>query len=110
MVMADFKKALKSAKSGKQKKAPHFEISFDNKRDFNKFVRNLDILSMIIQLKPQSVYELAKLCEKDVSNLNKVMNFFEEIGVVKIKKSKVSGREVNTPIVNFDSIEFDLAA
>lgn len=63
----------------------NYEVSFDTKADFNRFVRNIPILSAIIAFKPRSVYELAKLTELDVSNLNKVIQFFEDIGVIKIK-------------------------
>jgi tetratricopeptide (TPR) repeat protein len=50
-----------------------YEVSFDNKADFNKFVRNIPVLSAIIVYKPRSVYELAKLTKIDVSNLNKTI-------------------------------------
>ena len=59
-----------------------YEVSFDNKADFNRFVRNIPILSAIIFFNPRSVYELAKVTGLDVSNLNKTVQFFEEIGVI----------------------------
>lgn len=105
--LADFKKALKSSRKGRLK-GEHFELSFDNKKDFNRFVRNLGILSAILNYKPKSVYELAKLVDMDVSNLNKLITFFEAMGAVKIKSSTVAGRAVRTPIVEFEQIEFDL--
>jgi hypothetical protein len=33
---------------------------------------------------------------------------FEEVGAVRIKKSKVAGRSVKTPVVDYDQIQFDL--
>ena len=107
--LKDFKKAFARAKKGK-KSEPHFEISFDNKKDFEKFIRNISILSYIIAFKPKSVYELAKITDMDVSNLNKVILFFEEVGAITLKESKVSGRIVRTPIVGYDKVEFDLVA
>ena len=103
----DFKKALKEAQSGK-KLEPRYEICFDNKRDFDKFVRNINILSTILVFKPKSVYELAKISNMDVSNLNKVILFFEEIGAIKIKEQKLNGRTLKTPVVEYSKIEFDL--
>ena len=50
-------------------KGTHFEISFDNKKDFDRFVKNIGILSLISKLRPNSIYELAKLANMDVSNL-----------------------------------------
>lgn len=108
-VLVDFKKALKKARKHKAK-TPHFEISFDSQKDFNRFVLNLSILKYVLAFKPKSVYELAKLTGMDVSNLNKIILFFEEVGVIKIKTGKVSGRTVRTPIVEYDTVEFRLAA
>src|SRR5262245_6821288 len=96
--LSDFKKALKSARKNRLKSA-HFELSFDNKKEFDRFIKNLGILSAILVHKPKSVYELAKLVDMDVSNLNKLILFFENVGAVKIKTSTVSGRTVKTPVV-----------
>ena len=107
--LLDFKKALKNARKGRLKN-DHFELSFDNKKDFDRFVKNLGVLSAILTHKPKSVYELAKLVNMDVSNLNKLIIFFEAAGVITIKISTVSGRTVKTPIVEYGHIEFDLKA
>jgi predicted transcriptional regulator len=105
--LKDFKGALKKARTGKL--SPTAEVSFDNRRDFNRFVENLHVLSSILIYKPRSVYELAKLSGVDVSNLNKIILFFEQTGAVKIKEEIISGRRVRRPIVNYDRIEFKLA-
>lgn len=107
--LADFKKALKNARKGRVKE-DHFELSFDNKKDFDRFVKNLGILSAILTHKPKSIYELAKLVDMDVSNLNKLIFFFETVGAIKIKTTTISGRTVKTPIVEYGHIEFDLKA
>ncbi len=107
--MSDFKKALKDARNGKLK-GDHYEISFDNKKDFDRFAKNLSVLSAILTHKPKSVYELAKLINMDLSNLNKLIIFFESVGAIKIKASQVSGRAVKTPIVEYGQVEFDLNA
>ena len=108
-ILADFKKTFRKVKKGKLKK-PHFEVSFDDKKDFDRFVRNLDVLKYILIFKPKSVYELAKLIKIDVSNLNKVILFFEEVGALRVRTTKVAGRIVRMPIVEYDSVEFNLAA
>lgn len=108
-MLDDFKKAFRKTKKRKLNKL-HFEISFDNKKDFDRFVRNLDVLKYILIFKPKSVYELAKLTKIDVSNLNKVILFFEEVGALKVRTSTVSGRIVKMPVVEYDTVEFKLAA
>ncbi len=109
-VFEDFKKAAKAVRRGKFKGEAEYEVSFDNKADFNRFVRNIPILSAIIVFKPRSVYELAKLTGTDVSNLNKVIQFFEEIGVVTTKTVKSAGRTVKQPHVEYDEVTFRLAS
>jgi predicted transcriptional regulator len=108
-VLQNFSKAFKAV-SQKKMKGTHFEISFDNKKDFDRFVKNIGILSLISKLKPNSVYELAKLADMDVSNLNKIILFFEEAGVIRVIRTKVAGRTVAKPVVEYDKIEFDLKA
>lgn len=107
--MSEFKKALKDARKGRLKD-DHFEISFDNKKDFDRFIKNLSVLSAILIHKPKSVYELAKIIDMDVSNLNKVITFFESVGAIKVKTSQASGRSVKTPVVEYGQVEFDLSA
>ena len=107
--LKDFKKALSTARRGKPKE-PHYEIAFDNKKDFNKFIRHLDILMTIQSMNPSSVYELAKIMKRDQSNLNKIISFFEEYGIVKIRKVKMNNRDVKKPVVDYGKIEFDLNA
>ncbi len=105
--LEDFKNSLKIARISKNK-TKHYEIAFDCKKDFAKFIRNIDILMTIKSLNPNSVYELAKILGKDQSNINKIITFFEMWGIVKIKKSKLNNRTVKKPIVNYQKIEFNL--
>jgi predicted transcriptional regulator len=105
--LSEFKRALKSARKSRLRE-DHFELSFDNKRDFDRFLKNIGVLSAILNHRPKSVYELAKLIDMDVSNLNKLILFFEEVGAVKIKTSVSGGRTIKTPVVEYDHIEFDL--
>lgn len=108
-VFNDFKKAFRETRRSKLK-TPHYEISFDNKKDFDRFVLNLPILKYVLIFKPRSIYELAKITKMDISNLNKVILFLEEVGALKVKTAKVSGRTVKIPVVEYDTVEFNLAA
>jgi len=107
--LEDFKSAYKNIKKGK-KRAPHHEIAFDNKKDFEKFIKNIDILISIQNLRPKSVYELSKMLGRDQSNLNKLICFFEDYGVIIVKEKKVKNRSVKVPTVDYTKIEFDLSA
>lgn len=109
-VFEDFKRAAKAVRRRTFKGDPEYEVSFDNKADFNRFVRNIPVLSAIIMFKPKSIYELAKLVGSDVSNLNKVIDFFEEIGVITVKITKSAGRTVKQPHVEYGEVTFRLAS
>ena len=109
-VFDDFKRAAKKVQKGTSKGQPEYEVSFDNKTDFNRFVRNIPVLSAIITFKPRSIYELAKITGQDVSNLNKTIQFFEDVGVIKTKKVKISGRNAVQLCVEYDEVTFRLAS
>jgi len=103
----DFAQAFRSVRK-RSLPGTHYEISFDRKKDFDRFLRNLGLLSQILRLKPKSVYELAKITHMDVSNLNKIILFFEEVGAIRIRTTVIGGRTVSTPVVDYQQIEFDL--
>jgi predicted transcriptional regulator len=104
------KDRLNKAKKKKTKISPHYEISFTDIKQFKKFVGNIDILTSIQSFKPKSIYELATILQKDVGNINRLISFFEDIGVITVVQNKVNGRNVKTPVVDYQRIEFDLVA
>ncbi len=108
--LTDFARTLQEIKAKKRKMIPHYEIAFDNKRDFEKFIKNIDILMCIQSFHPRSIYELAKIVGKDQSNVNKLIIFFETLGVIKVLERKVQGRPMKKPIVDYEAIEFNLKA
>ncbi len=106
----EIEKRLIKAERKKGKISPHFEISFTEAKDFKRFIGNIDILTSIQLLKPKSIYQLSQLLKKDVGNLNKLINFFESLGAIELRESKINGRKLKTPIVPYQKIEFELAA
>ena len=50
------------------------------------------------------------MLNNDQSNLNKLILFFEQRGVIRIMESRVGGRAVKTPKVDLDGIEFKMNA
>lgn len=109
-MFSDFINMSNKIKKNKTPKKSHYEISFESQVDFNRFIKNIGVLIAILNQKPHSIYQLAKLTNRDLANIKKVVNFFEEIGAISIKERTVSGRKVKTPIVEYDKIEFDLKA
>ena len=107
---SNFKRVASQIRKGRPPKTAHYEISFETKKDFNKFVKNMYILMAILNYKPHSIYQLAKIIDRDLSNIKKVVAFFEDVGAIKIKEEKVSGRTVKRPVVDYDKVEFNLKA
>ena len=96
----DAVKTMKMAMKKEVKTVRHL-ITFTNPKDFDKFLRHLKILRIIKFLKPDSVYELAKVMQVDVSNLNKSIQFLEKFEIIKIKKVRKNGRILKRPIFEY---------
>jgi len=109
-IFLKFKNTAHQIKQGKTIKSTCYEISFESRKDFNHFVKNMYILIAILRSKPHSIYQLALIINKDLSNVKKIISFFEAIGAVKMEEKKVSGRTEKKPVVDYDKIEFDLKA
>lgn len=99
---------LKKMQNKKGKVTPHYEISFTEMKSFKKFVSNIDILTFIQLLKPKSIYDLASMMKKDVGNINKLINFFEQLGALELQETRIKGRVVKKPIIPYQKIEFDI--
>ena len=105
----DVERVLTRIDQGKRIKS-HYEVSFSSRKEFNKFVKHLHILMLILNDKPSSIYELAQIANINVSNLRRVISFFERVGAITIEENVVSGRKVKKPVVDYSKIEFDLKA
>lgn len=108
-VIDGFKDALAKVER-REIEGTHYEISFDDPKDFDFFARHIIILSRAMALKPNSIAELAKLSGIPKADVNKAIVFFESFGVVRIEKRIIDGRQVSKPIVCYNSIRIDLNA
>ena len=66
------------------------------------------MLHVIKEKHPSSVYELAKILNRDLKNVNMDLEYLREIELVEIKRSKEK-RERVIPQVNYDVIELRVA-
>ncbi len=105
----DVIKTMKMAMKKEVKTIQHL-ITFTNPKDFDKFLKHLKILRIIKFLKPESVYELAKAMQIDVSNLNKSIQFLERFEIIKIKKVRKKGRILKRPIFEYQDIRIKMMA
>jgi len=83
----------------------HEEISFDDIDTLRKILTDgrIKVLKGIKKYNPQSIYELAKILDRDIKNTFDDVQFLAEMGLIELKKTK-NGREKTTPKVGYDNI------
>lgn len=69
----------------------------------------LRLIQTLKKKSPGSIYELAKLLERDFKNVYNDVNFLSNLGIIQIKENKV-GRKQKKPKLICDHILFELAA
>ncbi len=108
-VLSNAKEALKKLERGERVKKES-GIYFENLEAFRRALteRRLEMLHVIKEKHPSSVYELAKMLDRDIKNVNVDLEYLREIGLVEIKRSKEK-RERVIPEVNYDVIELRVA-
>jgi predicted transcriptional regulator len=104
----EVKKVWKNLEKG-EKVPKHEGIYFEDLDTMRKIltVERLKILKTIKKNSPRSIYELAKLIERDVKNTFDDVQFLAQVGLIKLKKTK-NGRAKTTPQVNYDQIVLEI--
>ncbi len=69
--------------------------------------KRLTLLRTIREKKPKSIYELAKILQRDVKNVNNDVSKLSELGFITLTKSKV-GRIRVSPTVDYDKILLEI--
>ena len=65
-------------------------------------MKDISLISFIKNQKPQSIKELAKLANRDISTIQRKVNILKDEGLIEIKNG-TKNRKV--PIFNFDKME-----
>lgn len=78
-------------------------IQFDSVTSFRGFMtlQKIEILLMISNVKPKSIYELAKLLDRSLGAVQKDCDVLARIGFIKLQKQK-TGRGSIMPKLAFD--------
>ncbi|MBC7539411.1 MAG: transcriptional regulator [Bacteriovorax sp.] len=107
-VKLEWSKALRGQVKMVQKKD---EIIFTSLEAASKvFTKGrMEILQTIMKENPRSIYDLAKILEKDFKNVYTDVKFLSEIGLIELKESKNSKNGLK-PVARFSGIELDWAA
>ena len=82
-------------------------IYFSNLKEMRKILteKRLELLKMIKDKKPASVYKLAKMVGRDIKNVLEDLAYLQEIGLVEITETK----DKKIPHVDYDKIAFEVA-
>ena len=108
-VLGNAREVMKKLKRGEKVKKES-GIYFENLEAFRRALtqRRLEMLHVIKEKHPSSVYKLAKMLDRDIKNVNMDLEYLSEVGFVEIKRSKEK-RERVIPEVNYDVIDLQVA-
>ncbi|MBC8500207.1 MAG: MarR family transcriptional regulator [Nanoarchaeota archaeon] len=106
------KRVEKSLKKIDERRADSFKddsISFNSLEQFRKFItsKKIELLRVIKEKKPTSVYALAKIVKRNTENVNRDLKELELMGFVNLKKEKSARRKIK-PQVDYESIEINI--
>jgi predicted transcriptional regulator len=87
----------------KQKRAVYFTSLKEMRRVLTE--RRLEILKTIRDRKPSSVYELAKMLDRDLKNVLQDLSYLQALGIVGITETGVK----KVPHFDYDRISIEVA-
>ncbi|MBS1983110.1 MAG: MarR family transcriptional regulator [Bdellovibrionales bacterium] len=65
------------------------------------------VIEAIKEHKPDSMYQLAKILERDQANVFRDVKALVEIGILELEAIKKDGRELQKPVLLYDKIIFE---
>lgn len=107
---ADFKRVWKEAGKGKSVREAIETICFDSVEDMQKFLspERIRLLKMVHEKNPKSIYELAKMLDRDRKNVTEDVKMLENVGLIERKTAK-NGKQKVKLVVDYDRIQMDIA-
>ncbi|MGO9604484.1 MAG: ArsR family transcriptional regulator [Candidatus Binataceae bacterium] len=105
-----FRETFKAVQAGRQVK-PEELVGFTSLEAARNFLtrERLALLHTIKSRNPNSIYELAKLAERDLKNVQEDVRILERHGLVRIDKRSRGSRKVKVPRVPFEEIALKIA-
>ncbi|MEW6418923.1 MAG: hypothetical protein AB1480_12515 [Nitrospirota bacterium] len=108
--LEEFAKVAEAIERGESPKKKRHGVYFENIDTMRKVLtdKRLTLLKAIKEKHPSSIYELAKIVDRDFKNVSDDLKYLAEIGLVELKKSKEDRTRV-TPAVGYDKILLEIA-
>ena len=103
--LKEFATFLGKARMGQKVKA-YIGVGFESIEGLRNVLtkRRLELLSVVKHKRPQSVYELSKLVNRDLKSVNTDLKVLKENDFIELKKAN-EGRKRIVPVVEFDKID-----
>lgn len=107
---ADFKHAWGEAGKGKTVREAAETICFDSVEEMQKFLspERIRLLRTVHEKNPKSIYELAKMLDRDRKNVTDDVKMLEAVGLIERKAVKSNKDKVEL-VVDYDRIQMDIA-
>jgi len=104
----EWQEALKGKKKSIQKDDSVIFLNLDTMAKVLSKAR-IEILQVIINNKPKSIYEVAKMVDRDFKNVHTDVKLLSDIGLIELKELGDSRKGLK-PQAKFSGIELDLVA
>lgn len=85
-------------------------VYFENLNAMRKVLteKRMEMLHVIKEKHPSSVYELAKVLGRNLTNVTGDLSYLKELGLVDLKRGR-KDRKKTVPSVNYDKINLEIA-
>lgn len=105
----EFAEVYEKAKKG-EKVVPKSSIGFENIDTLRKVLtqKRLELLKVIREKSPDSIYELAKLVNRDLKSVATDVKVLKDYWLISLEKSK-KGRSRVKPEIEFDKLNIEIA-
>ena len=109
-VLKDAAEVMTKLKKGAAVK-PKKGLSFGSVEDFREFFtpKRIELLRVIKHRNPGSIYELAKITNRDFKAVVTDVKILEKYGLIDTKKVMVKGGYKVKPIFDYDKLSVDIA-
>ncbi len=107
--LKEFATTLAKSRKGKAV-VPHEEVSFQNIDTLRKVLteKRLELLHVIKHHSPRSIYELAKIVNRDLKSVNTDIGVLVDLGLVSLETLRQE-RIRTRPIVAFNKLHVEIA-
>jgi predicted transcriptional regulator len=109
-VLNSAKDVMEKLERGEKVKKKRAGLYFENLDVMRKAITHerLKILKAIKEKHPASIYELAKLLNRNLKNVSDDVHYLAELGLIELEKEKTNGRKKTMPIVNYEKILLEI--